>query len=196
MLNHGHDEKGIIMKQLLLTAGIALSMSCHAAAADEIRDILAGALAAYDEGDVKLAREEAEFAIELMKSNEAKGFVAFLPAPQEGWSLEIDKDQNAMALFGGGVSAVGNYSNGEEGFTITLLANSPMVTSMGAMFNSVATMNAMGELRRIGREKFVISDGSVQGLVDKTIMIQGEGDNTEAIFAHIETMDFKGMKDF
>ena len=57
-------------------------------------------------------------------------------------------------------------------------------------------MSAMGEIRRIGREKFLITDGQVQGLINKTVMVQAEGDDVDAIFAHLKTMDIAGLRDF
>ena len=182
--------------RILKAAALALAVSVVPAMADEVEDVLTGAIAAYQDGDIKLAREEIEYALTLLKKAEAVGLVGFLPLALDGWTRTIEEGENAMAMFGGGISATGNYATDGEEFTLTLLANSPLVTSMAAMFSSVTTMSAMGEIRRIGREKFLITDGQVQGLINKTVMVQVEGDDVDAIFAHLKTMDIAGLRDF
>ena len=181
-----------LFTSLLLSA--ALVVPAHA---DEIEDILTGALEAYQSGDAKLAKEEVEYVLELLKDIEGDAMTKLLPQPLEGWSMELTDDAAAMSMFGGaGVS--GRYSNdaGDAYFSV-LIANSPqLVGTLGAMFSNAATLSAMGDVVRINREKFVISDDQIQGGVDKRVLVQFEGGDVDAMRAHLETMDIKAIKDF
>ena len=101
-----------------------------------------------------------------------------------------------MAMFGGGVSASAVYSRGEEDFTLTLLADSPMVASIAAMMGGMAAMSNV-ETRRIERQTFAVNEGQIQGVIDDRILVTAEGDApTEVMFEAIERLDFKGLKDF
>jgi|GEM_PF-4649892 len=176
---------------LLLSATVSLP-----AHADEIEDILTGALEAYQAGDAKLAKEEVEYVLELLKDIEGDAMKALLPTPLDGWTMEMTDDAMGLSMFGGsGVSA--DYRNDAGDQFSVLIANSPqLVGTMGAMLANAATMSAMGEVVRINRERFVISDDQIQGLVDKRVLIQFEGRPVEAMRAHLETLDIDAIKDF
>lgn len=163
--------------------------------ADEIEDVLTGALEAYQAGDAKLAKEEVEYVLELLKEVQGNAMTDLLPKPLDGWSMEMTDDAMAMTMFGGaGVSA--EYSKGGDRFTV-LIANSPqLVGPLAAMFSNAAMLSSQGEIMRINRVKFVISDDQIQGVLDKRVLIQFEGDNIDAMRAHLETLDLEAIKNF
>lgn len=185
---------------LLSAAFVAAALSPSSAAADEIEQSIAAALQAYQEGDVALAKEELDYAAQLLAQAKAEGLTGFLPAPMEGWTRELgDGQAMGAAMFGGGVMAQADYmaADGRQ-VSIQMMADNPMVASMAAMFASPAAMGAMGKLERIGRQKVVIThDGDVQALVAGRVMLQIDGDAPVADkIAYAKAVDFRALGDF
>ena len=168
------------------------------AQADEIEDTIEAALEAYREGDLKTAKEELDFAAQLMAQQKAEGLGGFLPEPLAGWEREVEDTTQAITMFGGGLMAKARYSDGENDVEIQMMADNQMVAAMGAMFNNAALMGAMGKVKRINRQKVVITpQGELQTLIANRIMIQITGsapeDVKEAYFAGI---DIEGLEEF
>jgi hypothetical protein len=183
------------MKTFALPLIAALSIS-GLAQADEVTDVIAEALAAYQSGDIAGAKDDLEYAAELIGQLKSAGLEAFLPVPLEGWerTLGDGSGEAAMATFGGGSMATAQYDGPEGSFTITLTSDSPMMQGMMGMFASTATMAMMGDLVRIQREKFVIQNGTdITGIIDQRVMIQVTGSPIGAMQAHLETMDFAAL---
>lgn len=180
-----------------LVLAAALAAAPAPTFADEFTDTVEGALEAYRAGDVDAAREDLDYAVKLLAGARAADLAALLPEPAAGWTRAEGEDAGAaMAMFGGGVSASAVYSRGEEDFTLTLLADSPMVASIAAMMGGMAAMSNV-ETRRIERQTFAVNEGQIQGVIDDRILVTAEGDApTEVMFEEIERLDFKGLKDF
>jgi hypothetical protein len=101
-----------------------------------------------------------------------------------------------MAMLGGGTSAAATYRRDGEEFTLTLIANSPMVSGMAAMFSGMASMGG-GRSLRIQRQTFSVSDGDVQGVVGGKVLVQAEGRApVEDMQDHIEAMDLGALAAF
>lgn len=177
----------------LLAAALALP-----AAADDVTDAISNALAAYEEGDVQYAIEELTFAMQLLNEMKAADLVSFLPEPLDGWTREIDADMPAgLGMMGGGVGAAAEYSRGSDSFTISLMADNPMVAAMAGMLGNTALMTAGGgKMVRVGREKFVDQDGEITGLIGNRVLVQASGDDPDAMLAHLEEMDFRALAGF
>lgn len=185
------------MNKLIATAVFAGLIISSPSNADEFEDVVQGALEAYQEGDTKIAKEEIEYALELLKNAEGKSLQGILPQPMDGWTMEFTDDAQGLTMLGGvGVSADYRNKSSKERFSLTLASSSQIAGAFGAMFGSAAAMGAMGELIRIQREKFVISDRQIQGFVNDKFYVNFEGDNTEAMRAHLESMDIKALKEF
>lgn len=182
------------MTRMTLLFATALSLTAPASA-DEITDTIQSALEAYNSGDTTYALEELNFAIQQINALKKDSLVGFLPEPLEGWTREID-DQLAsgMVAFGGGVGASAEYSSEGSDFKVTYMADNPMVASMAGMLANPALTG--GKLVRVGRQKFVAQDGQFMALVGNRVLIQVEGDDADAITAHLETVDFKAMAGF
>lgn len=180
----------------IASLGALLASFALAAQADDFTDALANALEAYEAGDIQYAREEMGFATQILNEKTANSFSSFLPAALPGWTREMgDASANAAAaMFGGGTMARAEYSSDSGAFSITLLADSPVVASMGAMFANPALMQ--GKPLRVGRERFIGRDGQIMGLIANRILVQAEGDDEEAILAHLAEMDFRAMASF
>lgn len=182
-----------------LLAAFAAAFTLNTAAADEISDTIEAALEAYQAGDTKLAKEELDFAAQLLSQLKAEGLTGFLPAPLDGWTRDDTESQaSGAAAFGGGQMASASYSNGSQDMEIRLMADNPMVAAMAATLGNSAMMAALGTVKRVNRQKLVVTpDGSVQALIDGRILLQVDGSaSVEDKLAHVEAMDLDGLKAF
>lgn len=180
-----------------LFAAAAFAICALPAAADEVTETIQSALDAYNDGDLSYAAEELNFALQLLKEMRAGDLQAFLPEPMDGWTREIDADAAAGLAIMGGTGAAAEYSSGSDDFTITLMMDSPMIAGMAAMFtNPAIAASGGGKMIRVGREKFMSMDGTITGLIGNRVLIQAEGDDTDAIVAHLETMDLRALSQF
>jgi hypothetical protein len=101
-------------------------------------------------------------------------------------------------MFGGGMSAKGTYTRGNDRIEIQLMADNQVVTTMAGMFSNPAMMGSMGQVKRIGHQKVVITQsGELQALINNRILVQITGGapmpDKEAYFA---ALDLRGLKDF
>lgn len=165
--------------------------------ADDVTETIQSALDAYNEGDIAYATEELNFALQLLKEMRADDLRSFLPEPLDGWTREIDADAAAAVGMMGGTGAVATYVSDDDNFTITIVMDSPMVTGMAPLLSNPAVAASSGaRMVRVGREKFVSLDGDLNGLIGNRILVQADGDDTDAIVAHLETMDFRALSQF
>lgn len=175
---------------------VAILIAAQPALADEFEDVVESALDAYRAGDLTVAREELDYALQLLASMRAEALADFLPPAQESWE-RLDSDSQAEALafsmFGGGTAATATYRRGSDEFTLTILADSPMISGMAAMFSGMAGMGGNRPLR-IQRQQFSVGEEEVQGIIGGRILVQAQGRApTEAMIAHIEAMDLAGL---
>ena len=165
--------------------------------ADEISDTIQSALDAYNDGDVQFATEELAFAQQLLRAMKTEGLSGFLPDAPDGWTRTVDTEMSAgMGMMGGGVGAEAEYSNGTDSFTITLMADNPMVTAMSGMFGNAAVMAAMGKMVRVGRQKFIDQNGELSTLVDNRVLIQASGAAADVMVPVLETIDYRALGSF
>ncbi len=175
-----------------MAAGLAVPVG-----ADEFEEVVEGALEAYREGDMTLAREDLNYAVGLLNQIKAEELARFLPEPLDGWTRERDEAASGgMAMFGGGTGATATYSRGDDEFTLSLMADSPMVTGMAAMFSGMVSMGGNQSLR-IQRQQFAAGDGEISGVVGGKVFVQAEGSATmEDMQAHIEAMDLRALAEY
>jgi len=186
------------MKRIAAIAMAAVLLGLPAQA-DDIEESIDAALEAYRGGDIKGAREELEFASQLLSQLKAEGLRAFLPDPLPGWEREDgDGDASGFAAFGGGQAASAEYRTGSDTVEIQIVADNQMVGAMAGLFSGASMMGAAGEVRRISGQRVTIdSDGNLQTMIDKRIMIQISGSADEAMKAeYFSKIDVDGLKDF
>ena len=170
-------------------------------AADEFTDTLESALKAYEEGDIVGARQDLDYAGKLLASMKSESLAKLLPDAQPGWTREAGSEDDAaasgfMGMLGGGTMASATYRKGAETLTITLVADSPMVSGLGAMISGMAGL-AGGKPLRIQRTEFSDKDGELQGLVADKVMVNVTGEAPlEDKKAYLEAMDFKAIGAF
>jgi len=186
------------LKQFVVALCLATGLA-SIAAADEIEDAIAAGLEAYRAGDIAGAKEELDYAATLLGQKKAAGLTAFLPPALDGWTRS-DGDASAAgaALFGGGLNASADYTRGADMVEIQIMADSPMVAGMGAMLGNPAMMATQGEVRRVGRQRYVVTaDGGVMALVGGRALVQLSGSAArEDKIAYFEAIDFSGLEAF
>lgn len=182
----------------LFRIAILAAMIGTPAMADEIEDTIEAALEAYRSGDLKAAKEELDFAAQLMAQQKAEGLSGFLPEPLDGWQREVEDTSQAITMFGGGLMAKAQYTDGTDDVEIQMMADNQMVAAMGAMFNNAALMGAMGTVKRINRQKVVLTQqGELQTLIANRIMIQITGSAPDEVKeAYFAAIDVKGLEEF
>lgn len=184
---------------LPLLLGLALPMFPGAAGADEFTDTLESALQAYRDGNVKAAGEDLAFATKLLGNQKATALAKFLPAAPAGWTRTDDAPEDegiGMAMFGGGTTVGATYSNGTSEAQMTLLADSPMVGSLGAMLGGLASMTGAKPIR-IQRVEFTDTDGEMRGMINSRVLLTVAGDaSLEDKRKLIEAMDLGALADF
>jgi hypothetical protein len=74
------------------------------------------------------------------------------------------------------------------------MANSPMITMFGGMISNAGMLGM--KMHRVGREKFILNDGELTGLIANRILIQAEGADPDVMIPVLETMDFEALAEF
>lgn len=183
--------------RLLLSLCLPVCLASMPAAADEVSDTLTSALEAYQDGDVAYAMEELVYAQQLLQEMKAGELEGFVPEALDGWTRTLSEDAGAaMGMLGGGTAAEAEFSNGSDSFTLTIMADSPMVAMMSGMFGNAQMMAAMGKIERIGRQKFLNQDGDLSILIGNRIIVQASGGDLEAMKAHLEQIDYRALENF
>jgi hypothetical protein len=169
------------------------------ALADEVSETLQMALEAYEAGDINAAKEEIDYAAQLITQIKAAGLKEFLPDALPGW-IRVEEDQGGQGsvAFGGGMSASSTYTRENDNITIQLMADNQMVTAMAGMFGNTAMLGALGQVKRIKRQKVVITqNGELQAMIDNRIFVQISGqapvEDMEAFFG---ALDVRGLNEF
>jgi hypothetical protein len=182
------------MKRFLL-ASCAVALSVTMAKSDDIADALQSAMDAYEEGDTQYALEELEFAKQLLMALKTDALVEFLPAAPDGWERTVNTEMNAgLSFMGGGTGAEATYEGEGQSITVTLMADNPIVAGMAGMIGNATLMGA--KIERVGREKFMVQEGEINGLVDNRILVKASGGNVETMLELLETMDFRELGRF
>lgn len=183
------------MTRLLMTTALSLCLALPAAA-DEVEETLAAALDAYRAGDLNEAQEEIAYATGLLQRMQAAGLSAFLPAAPAGWTREIDTDMSAgMAMMGGGAGAEASYSGNGGYFSITLMADNPMVAGMAGSLGAIGMMGGAKRVR-INGERFLNNDGELMAIINDRVLIQASGADPDIMVGVLEAMDFDALGNF
>lgn len=182
------------MRPFLIAAAIAVFFA-GPAASDDVIETIESALQAYKDGDRQYALDELAYATQLLNAMKTEDLSAFLPAAPDGWSREVDTEfASGMSFMGGGIGASADYSGGGDSFSITLMADNPMVASMAPMLANAGLMG--GKMVRVGREKFVAQDDEIMGLVGNRILVQVSGGDPDLVLPMLESMDLSGLAAF
>ena len=165
----------------LPSAALALALAALPAAADEFTDTLESALEAYRDGDIAGARADLDYAGKLLTAMKSEALAKFLPAAQPGWTREAAagtrpaRRAGSWRCWAAAPRRRPPTARERRASTITLVADSPMVSGLGAMISGMAGL-AGGKPLRIQRTEFTTNDGELQGVVNDRVMVSVSGD--------------------
>ncbi|MEM8948953.1 MAG: hypothetical protein AAGA21_20785 [Pseudomonadota bacterium] len=91
----------------------------------------------YAEGDLSRALTELEFALNTVRAEFSRQFMATLPEPPVLWSADEPALESSAALFGTGLMVTRRYEEekGQGRITAELMVDSPMVQAFSAVFS-------------------------------------------------------------
>lgn len=183
------------MKRIAAAALLAVALAAPGQA-DDVIDAIDAAMAAYDAGNIEEALDELAYAQQLLNEKKTESLSTFLPEAPEGWTREVDTEMAAgMAILGGGVGAEATYTMGDDSFTITMMADNPMVTAAGGMLGNLGLLAGVRRVR-INGEKFMVQDGELTGLIDNRVLIQSSGAEKDVMVSILELIDFDDLAQF
>ncbi|MGI9420202.1 MAG: hypothetical protein ACR2RA_20450 [Geminicoccaceae bacterium] len=194
-MNDRHPFRSGIVGAALLTA-LALPAS-----ADEIEDSINTALEAYRAGDVAIAKSELDYVSQLLAQKQSASLGNILPAPFDGWTQELKGSEATagLTMLGGGLGAVADYQRDGDNVEIQVMADSPMIAAMMAMFTSPAfAASSGGRLKRVGGQKVIqTQDGELQAVIHNRFMINVTGSAPAADKeAYFQAIDFDALQSF
>ena len=197
-------KKLLILPVLL----IVVSWGAIPVCADEILDAMNEAIEAYKEKEYAEAAESLDYAKQLMLQMRSENIMKVLPEPLPGWESKTAQTQS-MGMLGGMAGVVKEYfkpGTGDQGrkrITINIMAESPMMQGMMAMFNPAYAGAQGGKLQKIKRNKAIVKynpdrrSGEANVLVKKSYIVSIKGNSVDKkdLLDYAEAVDYKGLKD-
>lgn len=178
------------------TIFLALSVPLRA---DEVSDALQAAADAYAAGDLATTGEQITMATQALGARQTALLVALLPAAPEGWTRTVTEDfGQGFAMAGGGSGAEARYdsADGAQSFTLSFIADNPMVGAMSAMLGTVQMMAAMGTVVKVGRQPLLRTDSGLSALVNARVLFQAQGAEVDLMLPLVQQIDFAKVGEF
>jgi hypothetical protein len=184
-----------MIRSTALAFSIAALLAAATVQADEFTDTINAALEAYEADDINAAAEELGYATSLLQTMKGQRFAELLPEPLDGWTREIDTESNAaVGMFGGGVTATGNYTGPSGNVSIEMMADNPSVMTMAGMYANPQMLASMGEVVRVNRQSFLNQDGDLTGVVGGRVLINIRGSaSLDDKKAYLAALDFNAL---
>ena len=197
-------KKLLILPVLL----IVVSWGAIPVCADEILDSINEAIEAYNEKEYAEAAESLDYAKQLILQMRSENIMKVLPEPLPGWESKTAQTQS-MGMLGGMAGVEKEYfkpGTGDQGrkrITINIMAESPMMQGMMAMFNPAYAGAQGGKLQKIKRNKAIVKynpdsrSGEANVLVKKSYIVSIKGNSVDKkdLLDYAEAVDYKGLKD-
>ncbi len=169
--------------------------------ADEVTNLIKDALKQYKNGDYVEATNNLDYASQLIRQKKQDKLLLSLPKPLDGWIGENETQQaEGAAMLIGGTSVKRNYYKDSSIITIGIIADSPFLQSIMALFNVplIATASG-GKLEIIKGQKAIVTykpkdkQGEIKIILAGRILITLNGTNVskEDIMAYANTVDYK-----
>ncbi len=187
------------MRVSLPIVTVAALVMATSVLADEVSDALQAAGDAYAAGDLGKAGSELALATQALGRQQSTLLAALLPPAPEGWTVTPTEDfAVGFAIAGGGSGAEARYENADqsESFSISFIADNPMVTSMGAMLGNEQMMVMMGTVRKIGEQPVLETDGNLSALVGTRVLFQAQGAGVDVMLPLVQQIDFARVAAF
>lgn len=163
--------------------------------ADAVEDALEAASSAYAAGDLSGTAAHITAASRAVLELQSAKLRNMLPEAPSGWSREVaDGEDGGMMLAGiVGNTVSARYSKGDDSFTLTLTADSPMVAQMSGMLGNLQMMSMMGKIRKISGQDMLEQDRALSALVGGRVLLQAEGMDSSEMQEVLEQMDFSRL---
>lgn len=187
-----HPFRGLVLAALFLTPALPL-------AADEVSDALQAATDAYAAGDLGKTAASLTMATQALGTLQAGLLSALLPEAPEGWTRTLTEDfAESFGIMGGGSGAEARYENADQSvsFTISFVADNPMVGAMAGMLGNAQMMAMMGKVEMVGDQPVLNADGTLQALVNARVLFQAQGADAEVMLPLVQTIDFAKLGNF
>ena len=175
---------------VLAIAALTAPLPLHA---DEVSDALQAAVDAYASGNLGATASSLTMAKQALGNQQSALLAALLPAAPDGWTVTPSEDFTLMFdMMGGGSGAEARYANadGSVSFTLSFIADNPMVGSMGAMLGNTQMMAMMGKVVMVGDQPVLEADGSLSTLIAARVLFQAQGAATEVMLPVVQLIDF------
>lgn len=168
--------------------------------ADDVTNLIMEALKQYKNGDYIESTNNLEYASQLIRQKKQDKLLLSLPKPLDGWKVEDETLQaEGTAMLIGGTSVKQDYYKGSSKITIGIIADSPFLQSIMALFNMplIATASG-GKLLIIKGQKAIViykpkdKQGEIKIIMAGRILITLNGTNVskEDIIAYANAVDY------
>ena len=187
-----------------LGAALGLVLSATVVA-DDVLDSIDEAVLAYQEGNYQEAIGSLEFATGLIRDKQVVSLSEALPVGMLGFTGEdVEGGSMPVALMGGGLSVKRRYSMSPAIVTISIIANSPMLSSMSMMMGAMAQAPNTKRVRIKGNRGTLKWEpgrraGELTIMLLNTMMIKVEGNQVEGpevLKQFAEAIDYGKLKAF
>jgi len=167
--------------------------------ADAVSDALQAALDAYAAGNLAKVSENMTMAAQDLSKQQSDMLTAFLPAAPDGWTRTLTEDfKQSFGIMGGGAGAEARYENADQSvsFTMSFIADNPVVASMGAMLGNAQMMAMMGKVVKVGEQALLDADNNVSTLVNGRVLFQAQGAASDVMLPFVQNIDFAKVGTF
>lgn len=186
-----------------LTISLLACFALGVSSADDIKEAIEDGMKAYDEGDYKEAATSLEIAVQMIREMRGGNMTQLLPEPLDGWTAdEASSETMGAAMFGGGTTLERNYSKDNSEVTISIVGDSPMIQSMGMLFNNPMLASGSGmKFKKINGERVLVEfeDGDDSGEITAflngkwLVTISGDGVTLDDLIAYAELVPFEKL---
>lgn len=174
----------------IAAAPFFIALPAHA---DDVSDALQAAVDAYASGDLGKTAASQTMATQALGTRQSALLAALLPEAPDGWTRTASEDYTqGFGMMGGGSGAEARYANadGSQAFTLSFIADNPMVVSMGAMLGNAQMMAMMGKVVKVGDQAFLDAEGSLSTLVGARVLFQAQGATSAVMLPVVQLIDF------
>ncbi len=177
---------------------ISIVVACPACA-DEVSDALQAAMDAYAAGDLAATSSALTMVTQGLGAQQSALLDALMPDAPDGWTRTMTEDfAQGFGMMGGGSGAEARYENADQSvsFTLSFIADNPMVASMGAMLGNAQMMAMMGKVVKVGDQPLLDTDNNLSTLAGARVLFQAQGAATDVMMPVVGQIDFAKLAVF
>jgi hypothetical protein len=188
-----------------LAVALLFVLAASGVTADDVLDSIDEGAQAYKDGNYQEAVSSLEFAMGLIRDLQVASLADALPSDVPGYTSEdVEGSSMPAAFMGGGMSVSRRYSKDASKVTITLIANSPMLSSMSMMMGAMAQAPNTKRVRIKGNKGTLKWEagrryGELNLMLLNSMLVKVEGnqvDGPEVVQQFAEAVDYKMLKLF